>query len=58
MIYLDAGIIMRLVEGTAKVRLPIEARLRGNSRRRANSGHIAAEQIRVQVQAATRKARG
>ena len=27
MIYLDAGIVMRLVEGTTKVRLPIETRL-------------------------------
>ena len=27
MIYLDAGIVMRLVEGAAQVRLPIETRL-------------------------------
>ena len=27
MIYLDAGIVMRLVEGGSNVRLPIEARL-------------------------------
>ena len=29
MIYADAGIIMRLIEGAAKVREPIEARLEG-----------------------------
>jgi hypothetical protein len=31
MFYLDAGVVMRLVEGTNQVRLPIEMRLRAIS---------------------------